>query len=270
MTPIPYKVEETLVTLDKVTMTYDDVTILKDVTGEVRNITREGVTQGQVIGILGPSGTGKTQLCRIMAGLQMPTSGRVLIDGVGEVRPGTVGMVAQNYPLLRHRTVLGNLIVAQAGAQDAEARAMAMLQEFKLEDRAQYYPSQLSGGQRQRVAIAQQLLCSEHYLIMDEPFTGLDPVMKDKTCDLIQKVALKHEKMTIFIVAHDIQSLVLVSDTLWLLGRDRDENGKPIPGANFKARYDLAAMGLAWQPDLGSTRQFLQLCAGIKERFPLL
>jgi ABC-type nitrate/sulfonate/bicarbonate transport system ATPase subunit len=149
-------------------------------------------------------------------------------------------------------------------------RAMAFLRDFGLEDRATYFPSQLSGGQRQRVAIIQQLLCSDHYLVMDEPFTGLDPLMKDKTCDLIMKVSQMHEKNTIFIVAHDIPALVTVSDTLWLLGRDHDKDGKPIQGSRIQQVYDLAAMGLAWHPELADTRDYQLMVKEVKERFKTL
>lgn len=271
----PYELKDVLVRIDKVSLSYGDVQILRDVDAEVRDIVRPGCTQGQVVGILGPSGIGKTQLSRIMSGLQSPSSGRVLIGTKGEpVHSGLVGVVAQNYPLLRHRTVLGNLVVAARqsglGAEAARDKAMEYLKRFELEARASYYPSQLSGGQRQRVAIIQQLLCSEHYLIMDEPFTGLDPIMKDKTCELVSQVASLHEENTIFIVAHDIAALVSVSDTLWLLGRDRDEKGAPVPGSRIQAKYDLIERGLAWNPGISSTPQFASFLVEVKERFRTL
>lgn len=271
-TRIEYTVHDELVRLEDVHLEYDGVPILRGVNASVRDIKRKGCNQGQVVGILGPSGVGKTQLSRVMAGLVRPTRGRVVIDGGKDVQAGLVGMVPQNYPLFNHRTVLGNLLVAArtVDRKEAEARCMGYLEDFGLADRASYYPAQLSGGQRQRVSIIQQLLCSEYFMIMDEPFTGLDPVMKDKTCDLIAKVSLMHEKNTIFIVAHDIHALMLVSDTLWLLGRDRSPDGSAVPGSYIKHTYDLAAMGLAWQPGISSTPVFAQLAAEVKERFKSL
>jgi len=163
-------------------------------------------------------------------------------------------------------------ILGEAGADSKVARqkSLDMLAKFGLSDKSSDYPSQLSGGQRQRVAIAQQLLCSEHFIIMDEPFTGLDPLMKDLTCELISQVALMDERNTIFVVAHDIPAVTAIADTLWLLGRDRDAHGAPIPGSRIQAQYDLAALDLAWQPQLASTPRFAAFCAEVKEKFKTL
>lgn len=268
-TRIEYTLHDELVRIEDVHLQYDGVPILRGVNASVRDIVRPGCTTGQVVGILGPSGVGKTQLSRIMAGLLPPTSGRVVIGGKKDVEPGLVGMVPQNYPLFAHRTVLSNLLVAARAMDpaDAASRCAKYLEDFGLSDRASYYPAQLSGGQRQRVAIIQQLLCSEHFMIMDEPFTGLDPVMKDKTCDLITRVSEMHEENTIFIVAHDIHALLCVSDTLWLLGRDRDEKGGVVPGSYIKHVYDLAAMGVAWHPEMRSGPVFHDLAAEVKGHF---
>jgi polar amino acid transport system ATP-binding protein/sulfate transport system ATP-binding protein len=269
-----YEVKDVLVSIRDVGLSFGDTHVLRGVTAEVRDIVRPGVAQGQVVGILGPSGTGKTQLSRILAGLQDPSSGSVSVarpDGTLEpVRAGLVGVVAQHYPLLRHRTVLGNLEVAagMSGRDRPRERSLEMLARFDLADRAGFFPSQLSGGQRQRVAIAQQLLCSERLVIMDEPFTGLDPIMKDRTCDLIRQVSLMDEHNTIFVVAHDIHAVASISDTLWLIGRDREPaSGQPVAGSRIQASYDLAAMGLAWSPGASETREFAILMADVRDRF---
>lgn len=189
-------------------------------------------------------------------------------------KPGIVGMVAQNYPLFRHRTVMGNLLVAlehsSLSKKDREKKALEYLDTFKLSERADFYPSQLSGGQRQRIAIIRELLCSEHFLVMDEPFTGLDPLMKDAVCELIHKVASLDEKNTIFVVAHDIAALVQIADTLWLFGRDRDESGAPIPGATINKQYNLIERGLAWKPSISSTPEFAEFVKEVKEQFKTL
>jgi polar amino acid transport system ATP-binding protein/sulfate transport system ATP-binding protein len=273
MTDYEYKIAGRLITIDDVCLKFGDTIVLNHVEGKVDDIIRPGMAQGQVIGILGPSGIGKTQLSKILAGLQKPTSGRVLIHNkhVQEVEAGLVGMVAQNYPLFRHRTVMGNLLIAatKAGlsAKDAKAKATEYLATFDLSSRADVYPCQLSGGQRQRVAIIQQILCSEHYLVMDEPFTGLDPVKKDQVCELINKVATMHEENTVFIVAHDLNAVASIADTLWLVGRDRDPEGKIIQGAKIQAVYDLIERGLAWRPNIACTPQFAEFVAEVKQRF---
>jgi polar amino acid transport system ATP-binding protein/sulfate transport system ATP-binding protein len=170
--------------------------------------------------------------------------------------------------------VLGNLVVAgrQAGlsGQAAREKAMGFLQRFDLEAQAKHYPPQLSGGQRQRVAIAQQFMCSEHFLLMDEPFSGLDPVMKDEACRIIAEVAGLNELTTIIVVTHDIGSACQVADHLWLMGRDRDENGNIIPGAYLKETVNLIERGLAWHPDVTRLPEFDAVCREVREKFDTL
>lgn len=267
----PYEVRDVLVSIKDVCLSIDGHKILEGVTAEVRDIVRPGCTQGQVVGILGPSGVGKTQLSRVMAGLQAPTSGSVTVEGGKPVRAGLVGFVAQNYPLLRHRTVLGNLLVAASmsgcGPREAALKAGMYLEEFALSDKADEWPSRLSGGQRQRVAIARQLLCSDHFMIMDEPFTGLDPLMKEKTCDLIRQVSSSHESTTIFVIAHDVPAVASIADRLWLIGRPRAGDGTFLPGSSIRREIDLAAMGLAWDPDARRRPEFFNLIREVSDLF---
>ena len=248
--------------------------ILRDVNVEIKDVQRPGHVTGQVVGMLGPSGIGKTRLFRILAGLDPPSRGSVRL---GEkrvpVQRGMVGVVAQRYPLLEHRTVLGNLVVAgqQAGLSREEARdkAFGYLKRFGLEDRARLYPCQLSGGQQQRVAIAQQVMCSEHFLLMDEPFSGLDPLAVAEVSEIIAEVADLHELNTIIVVTHDIAAAVEAADTLWLMGRDR-EGGKVVPGARVQETYDLIERGLTWRKDIRSSPAFADVVREIHARFPTL
>ncbi len=214
---------------------------------------------------------GKTQLFRILAGLQQPDVGEVRVDrDQHRVRAGTVGVVAQQCPLFEHRTVLGNLLVASGGKPGAAEEAESLLARFGLEEAGQLYPCQLSGGQRQRVAIAQQFMCSEHFLLMDEPFSGLDPLAVEAVCSLITEVANQDDLNTIIVVTHDIAAALAVADHLWLLGRDRDARGEPIAGARVQCVYDLIARGLAWQPGRSQTPEYQTLFAEIRERFRTL
>ncbi|HET8646690.1 MAG TPA: ATP-binding cassette domain-containing protein, partial [Vicinamibacteria bacterium] len=160
----------------------------------------------------------------------------------------------------------------QAGLDGPAARekALSFLRRFHLEDRGHLYPSQLSGGQRQRVAIAQQFMCSEHFLLMDEPFSGLDPLAVDRVCELISEVAGLHELNTIVVVTHDIPAAIEVSDTIVLLGRDRDAQGKVIPGARVQATYNLVERGLAFRKGVTTTPEFMELLREILARFPTL
>lgn len=246
--------------------------ILRDVNLSIHNVHRPGHSQGQVVGLLGPSGVGKTQLFKILAGLSKPDSGTVTV-GVQKtpVKPGMVGVVAQTYPLFEHRTVWSNLIVAGqiAGLEGSELddKAKSLLSHFKLEDKALHYAAEISGGQRQRVAIAQQLMAGSRYLLMDEPFSGLDPVMKDQACRLIRDVAAMDELMTIVVVTHDIGSSVQISDKVWLMGRDFDDNGSPIPGAHIKREVNLAERGLAWVDHIERTPAFADCVNELREDF---
>jgi polar amino acid transport system ATP-binding protein/sulfate transport system ATP-binding protein len=269
-----YTLGETLLTIDKICLSYDGVPILKDVSAEIKNIMRPGQKQGQVVGLLGPSGVGKTTLFRILSGLLKPDSGEVRIGGGEAVERGCVGVVAQHYPLFAHRTVMGNLLVGgrQAGLShsEAESKANDLLKRFDMDDCANKYPVQLSGGQRQRIAIGQQFMCSEHFLLMDEPFSGLDLVAVATVSDFITEVAESDDLKTFILVTHDVAAAIEVCDTIWLLGRDRDAEGKVIPGARIQATYNLIERGLAWHKNLTSTPEFLALLKEIRDIFPRL
>jgi polar amino acid transport system ATP-binding protein/sulfate transport system ATP-binding protein len=272
---LEYSYGKTLLKVDDVSLEYDGRPILKHVTAEIKDIICPGRVQGQVVGFLGPSGIGKTQLFRIIAGLNKPTSGRVTINGMDRpVQAGEVGVVAQDYPLFEHRTVMSNLLLAarQKEKDDKAARdkVLQYLTEFELLDRARLYPVQLSGGQRQRCAIIQQILCSEHFLLMDEPFSGLDLLMLEKTSELIQKVANMDELNTIIVVTHDITAAAAVADHLWLMGRDHDAQGNPLPGSHIVETYDLIERDLCWHPQIITQPHFVSFVREVKERFRTL
>ncbi|MGA2277511.1 MAG: ATP-binding cassette domain-containing protein [Terracidiphilus sp.] len=267
-----YSYGKTLLKIDNVSLEYDGRPVLSGVTAEVRDIIVPGRVQGQVVGILGPSGCGKTTLFRIIAGLHAPTSGRVSVNGFDRpVRAGEVGVVAQSYPLFEHRSVLGNLMLGamkkEKDRNSAREKVMAFLREFELEDKYNLYPAQLSGGQRQRCAIIQQILCSEHFLLMDEPFSGLDLIMLEKTADLISKVSDMDDLNTIIVVTHDVAAACTVADHLWLMGRSNDEKGNPLPGSRIVKQYNLIDRGLAWQPNLTSTAAFGDFVREVKDEF---
>jgi NitT/TauT family transport system ATP-binding protein len=275
MSCLPHEYKECILRATGINATLGRSLILRDLNLEIKNVVRPGMTQGQVVGLLGPSGMGKTTLFRILAGLDKPDSGTVLCDeGMKPVQRGMVGVVAQNYPLFEHRRVLGNMIVAgrQSGLSASEARtkAIALLDRFGLKEHASKYPSQLSGGQRQRVAIAQQFMCSEHFLLMDEPFSGLDLLAVDRVIDLISEMAEADELKTFIVVTHDISAALEVCDTIWLMGRDRDAQGNIIPGARIQATYNLMERGLAWQKGIATMPAFVELMREIRDVFPRL
>src|SRR5712691_10958933 len=272
---VSYTYGKTLLKIENVSLEYDGRPILKNVSAEIKDITRPDCTQGQVVGFLGPSGIGKTQLFRIIAGLNQPTSGQVLVNStLTPVKAGMVGVVAQNYPLFENRTIFSNLILAanqmEKSHEAAHQKVMQYLKRLDMLDQSQLYPAQISGGQRQRVAIAQQLLCSEHFLLMDEPFSGLDVVMEAKVCELINEIACLDELNTIIVVTHDVTAAATVADHLWLMGRDRDASGNIIPGARIQETYDLIERDLCWHPGITNSSKFLEFVREVKERFQTL
>ena len=257
-----------------VSLTLGGSPILHDLSFKIEDRVRPGVVTGQVAALLGPSGVGKTRLLRIIAGLDAPDSGHVRGIGGAPIQSGAVGVVFQNYPLLRHRTVLGNLEVAgrMNGLSSAETKAKAemLLERFGLAARARVYPAQLSGGQRQRAAIAQQLMKQKTLLLLDEPFSGLDPAALAEVISLLVEVAHMDELNTLIIVTHDIRAALVASDTLLLLGRNVGPSGKPSGAARVKRMVDLLAMGLAWREGVEHMPEFATLERDLKDDFKQL
>jgi len=250
-----YTKNERLLTIENLSLAYGPKVILRDINLHVDNIVREGIEQGQVVALLGPSGIGKTQLFRCIAGLQPPTTGSVKIGVQQKVAEAhDVGVVQQSYPLLQHRTVWSNLMLAahqRYDAKQAVVEADKLLTHFGLMDKKQSYPLELSGGQRQRIAITQQLLGANNFLLMDEPFSGLDVVAKNRVYDTILHTSTVHEHNTVIFTTHDLESAVRLADDVWVLGR---EEGKP--GATVIKRIDLIERGLAWDPQIDKNPAF--------------
>jgi len=268
-----YTKGDTILKVENVSLELSGNKILRDVNVEIKDIVRPGgPVQGQVVGFLGPSGIGKTKFFEILAGLLRPTTGQVLLGSpLTPVEAGRVGVVQQNYPLFNHRTLRSNLdIAARQVTPDAKERAAKIndiLKRFNLHLHGNAYPAQLSGGQKQRAAIAQQLLCSERFLLLDEPFSGLDINMIQEVSEMICEIAGQHELNTVIIVSHDIVSTAAISDTIWIMGRDHDAQGNPIPGARIKYEYDLCEQGLTWQKDIREKPAFVKLLGEIRGLF---
>lgn len=268
-----YKFTDTILKVTDVSLTLGGNKILRDINLEIKDVVRPNVEQGQVVSLLAPSGVGKTQLLKIMAGLNTPDTGEVLVNVEQKpVKQGQVGVVQQNYPLWDHRTVLGNL--KRAGNRlpkgERNEKIGAYLDHFGLTDKKDLWPCQLSGGQRQRVAIAQALLSAGHFILLDEPFSGLDINMIDKVSEMIVNISTLHELNTIIIVSHDIVSTSAISDTLWLMGKEKNPDGTWIEGATIKEQYDLMASGLAWRKDIRNVPEFNNMIKDINLKFKSL
>lgn len=261
---------DTILKVDKVCQRRGDRLILDNVNFTVVDRVREGRTTGQIVGILGPSGVGKTTLLRIIAGLDAPESGTV-IDLTRSRLTDDVGLVFQNYPLLIHRTIQDNLEVvgrmSGMSRREARERALHLLRQFRLEECGHLYPDDVSGGQRQRAAIAQQVVRPRRLLLLDEPFSGLDPAVLDDVIGAIVAVANQHEWNTVILVTHDVRAALLVSDTLLLLGRSPISGAGRATSASIQGSYDLVERGLAWHPELAGTLVFAEAERELRDHF---
>ena len=173
------------------------------------------VNKGDIIAIIGPSGCGKSTFLRCLNMIERPTSGKVLFEGydltdknidLPKIRE-KIGMVFQQFNLFPHLTVMQNITLAPIklgimSPDDANKRAIELLETIDLSDKKDYYPSELSGGQKQRVAIVRSLIMNPDIILFDEPTSALDPEMVGEVLDLIRDIADKG--MTMIIVSHEM------------------------------------------------------------------
>jgi putative ABC transport system ATP-binding protein len=180
------------------------------------------VPKGQCLAIIGPSGSGKSTLLGLIAGLDAPTTGDILIDGtditkldedsLARLRGEKIGFVFQFFHLVPSLTALENILVPMeiAGRRDAGVRARMLLDEVGLNDRGHHYPSQLSGGEQQRVAIARALANDPPLILADEPTGNLDSTNGRHILDLLLQVR-RTRGVTLVLVTHD-RSIAAVAD----------------------------------------------------------
>jgi putative ABC transport system ATP-binding protein len=185
------------------------------------------VPRGRVVAVTGPSGSGKSTMLGLIAGLDAPTSGRIVIDGVditalGEealarLRGGKIGIVFQFFHLLPSLTAYENILVPMEIARrtDARTRAAALLADVGLSDRGHHYPSQLSGGEQQRVAIARALANDPPILLADEPTGNLDSATGRQVIEILVQVNRAHGR-TLVLVTHDPELAALADEIIAL------------------------------------------------------
>ena len=263
-----YQIKDTILKVENVNLAYDNRKILRDVNFEINDIVRPNVIQGQIAALIGRSGVGKTQLFKVLSGLIKPNTGSVKIDvDLHYVKAGEVGVVYQNYILFNHRTIYDNLRIGLdfSGSVTKSADKNTIIknyaQMFDLSEHLKKYPSQLSGGQKQRVSIIQQILTGNKFILLDEPFSGLDMLMVDKVMELLNKIATSNEYNTLIIVSHDVESAMAISDTAFILA---NEHGKE--GATITEKIDLMSLGLAWDPEIRAKPEFQKLITSIKNK----
>ena len=209
-----------MIKIDHLSKKYNDNVVLDDISLEIK--------QGDVVGIIGPSGTGKSTLLRCVNRLETPEKGTVTIGdkviGLSERKPKELlylrqntGMVFQRFNLFPHMTALENVMEAPVHVlhmPKAEARKLAIkeLERVGLGERLDYYPAQLSGGQQQRVAIARALAMKPEIMLFDEPTSALDPELVGEVLNVMRSLA--NDGMTMIVVTHEIGFAKEVADQI--------------------------------------------------------
>lgn len=256
-----YKETRTLLYVNGISVGYKDdqgkvKKILKNVNFDIKDIVREGVgSTGQVISFVARSGRGKSTLFKALTGLLKPIEGQVLITDLSTedetdakvLCEGDMGFVDQKYTLFRHKTIwqICEYALRKSKASKAEKDALItdFLTEWGLLEHKNKFSCELSGGQRQRTAIIEQMLTDKHFMILDEPFSGLDVGNIEKVKQSFVRIGAANELNTIIFSTHDIRLAVELSDSIYILGPCEDE---PSVSTIIK-HYDLKEMGLAWK-----------------------
>lgn len=209
-----------------------------------------GIEKGKLIGLLGPSGSGKTTILRMIAGLETPDSGDILIDGkrINDVQASKrgIGFVFQSYALFQYMTVFDNIAfglkVQKKSKKEIHEKVMELVKLIGLEGLQNRYPSQLSGGQRQRVAFARALAPNPQLLLLDEPFAAIDAKVRHELRSWLKDMINKVGVTSIF-VTHDQDEAIEVADEIIITNHGTiEQKGSPLeiyknPKTSFVAQF---------------------------------
>lgn len=199
---------------------------------KVLDNVNEVIQRKQVVVVCGPSGSGKSTLLKCLNGLEEFQEGDIVIDGISLKDPATdivklrqrIGMVFQRFELYPHMTALQNITLAPIKArrmptEEAEKKAMTLLERVGIADQAHKFPGNLSGGQQQRVAIARALAMEPEIMLFDEPTSALDPEMIKEVLDVM--IALANSGMTMMVVTHEMGFAREVADEIIFMDQGR-------------------------------------------------
>jgi ABC-type nitrate/sulfonate/bicarbonate transport system ATPase subunit len=251
--------KEALLYVENLSVAYDDKIIIKDISLIEKDVVRIGVENtGQTIAILGRSGRGKSTFFKALTGLVEPNSGKILIkdfeskeaNAAKPVKEGDIGFVDQKYTLFRHKTVKQSLQFAlrksTLSQTEKDKKIKDYIHKWGLETCVDKYPNELSGGQRQRTAIIEQLFSSDKFIIMDEPFSGLDVGNIEEVKKAFDLLSETSEYNTLLFSTHDIKLAIELSQSIYIIGFPT-LNGDKKDYGTVVAKYDLREMGLAWK-----------------------
>jgi ABC-type nitrate/sulfonate/bicarbonate transport system ATPase subunit len=273
-----YEQKDTILHVENLSVSYGEKVIISNINFTEKDNIRPDKAQGQTIAFLGRSGRGKSTLFRILTGLEEPTTGIVLIPDytkeivngqqpAKKVKEGDVGFVDQKYTLFRHKTVYQSLKFAYRNAKlsaaEKDEKINHYLHDWGLNSCRNQFPNELSGGQRQRTAILEQLLSSGYYMVLDEPFSGLDVGNIQNVKDAFKLINDSHELNTIIFSTHDIELAVELADSIYIIGYSKKNDNTLGSTGTILKHFDLKETGLAWQTEF--TLDHLQLVKEIKE-----
>ena len=197
-----------MISVNDLNKSFGELHILKDITEEIH--------KGEKVVIIGPSGSGKSTFLRCLNLMETPTSGEIIFDGVDITKANIkevnllrrkMGMVFQHFNLFPHLTIKKNITLAPVKLgimtkEEADKKAMALLEKVGLADKADQFPTQISGGQKQRIAIARSLAMNPDVMLFDEPTSALDPEMVGEVLNLMKELA--DDGMTMVVVTHEM------------------------------------------------------------------
>lgn len=251
--------KETLLYVENVSVSYDGICTIKDINLIEKDVVRDGVSStGQVIAIVGRSGRGKSTFLKALTGLVKPDNGKILIKDFNSSDPvaaknvseGDIGFVDQKYTLFRHKTVYQTLKFAlrhtKISSEEKEKKISEYLNKWGLAKSKDKYPNELSGGQRQRTAIIEQLFSSDKFIVLDEPFSGLDVGNIQEVKNSFELLTSSSEYNTIIFTTHDIELALEIAQSIYVIGHPTI-NGNLQTYGTIVAKYDLREMGLAWK-----------------------
>ena len=197
-----------MISVNNLNKSFGELHILKNIS--------EHISKGEKVVIIGPSGSGKSTFLRCINLMEIPTSGEIVFDGVDITKANIkevnllrrkMGMVFQHFNLFPHLTIKKNITLAPVklgimSKEQADKRAMELLEKVGLADKAEQYPTQISGGQKQRIAIARSLAMNPEVMLFDEPTSALDPEMVGEVLNLMKELA--DDGMTMVVVTHEM------------------------------------------------------------------
>ncbi len=254
-----FEFKETLIYVENLSVAYDDVMVIKDISLAEKDVVRPGIDHtGQIVAVVGRSGRGKSTFFKALTGLVPIQSGKILIkdfknntpNSAKNVGEGDIGFVDQKYTLFRHKTVQQTLQFAlrnsELSATDKDKKIKQYLEKWGLTPFKDKYPNELSGGQRQRTAIIEQLFSSDQFIVMDEPFSGLDVGNIEEVKKSFELLSDTSDYNTIIFSTHDIELAVELAQVIYVIGYPTIK-GELQHYGTIVAKYDLREMGLAWE-----------------------